>query len=1065
MAIGRFDILEPTNMSVRGILLLLAASSAASLLPASSATLNFDRDIRPILSDDCFMCHGPDEHQRKAKLRLDTPEGAFEDRKTYKIIVPGSAAQSRLFQRISADKPAARMPPPYAPRQLDQRQIDLIKRWIDEGAKYEVHWAYVPPKRPEPPAVKQTAWPRNDIDRFVLARLEQEKLSPSPEADKASLIRRVTLDLTGLPPTPADVDRFLADRGPRAYEKVVDRLLASPHYGERMAVDWLDLARYSDTHGFHIDSHRDMWRWRDWVVSAFNRNMPYDEFTVDQIAGDLLPNATAEQKLATGFNRNHMINFEGGAIPEEYQTEYMIDRANTTATTWLGLTMGCARCHDHKYDPIRQVDFYRFNAFFNTIPEKGLDGRAGNAEPVLQLPNESERRELDQIKPRIKTIQADLDEKVVGPLVETWAQTAADHLPDAPREGLLAHYAFDGNLSDSSGNYRTARIVAGDPSFGDGAVDRAINFNGDAVVRLANGVALDGPFTVALWVRPGGKKDGEIRIFQKTDEAGHGLELAMDEYRVIPELQYGTHLVLRLKGDGGHGIEVRMAKLLTTDRWTHVAIAYDGSAKAAGVQVFIDGTPAELQIAADHMTVRMGNAAAVEIGARDHGYKGGIDDFRIYGRALNASEIDELAHHEGIKPLVAIPVIKRKKEQKEAISTYFLTYAAPDSMRAEQAELVKLEAREHALNLAIPTVMVMQEMEKPRDTFVLGRGQYDNHKEKVTPGVPSFLPPLPAGAAANRLTLARWIVSPDNPLTARVAVNRFWQQYFGIGVVETAEDFGSQGEAPSHPALLDWLASEFVRSKWDVKAMQRMIVTSATYRQSARVSPELLEKDPRNRLLARGARFRLPAEFVRDNALAASGLLVDQVGGPGVLPYQPKGLWEELSFGDVYSAQTYVPGHGADLYRRSLYTFIKRTSPPPVMSTFDAPDREKCTARRTRTNTPLQALELLNDPTFVEAARALAQRMMIEGGRDAGARINYGFRLATARRPEPRERQIFRDLEERELSVYKKDEQSAAKLIAAGESKPDPRLNPAELAAWTTVASMILNLDETITRE
>ena len=1037
-----------------------AALFAIPLVAATPGKIDFDRDIRPILSDNCFACHGPDEAQRKAKLRLDTSDGAFEDRKTYKIVVPGDSANSRLYQRISAEKKAARMPPPYAQRQLTPAQVDLIKRWIDEGAKYEIHWAWIAPRRPDPPAAKNRKWPRNDIDRFVLARLEQENLAPSPEADKTTLIRRVTLDLTGLPPTPEDVERFLADKSPGAYQKVVDRLLASPRYGERMAVDWLDLARYSDTHGYHIDSHRDMWRWREWVIDAFNHNMPYDEFTVDQIAGDLLPGATTEQKIATGFNRNHMINFEGGAIPEEYQVEYVVDRANTTATTFLGVTMGCARCHDHKYDPIRQKDFYSFYAFFNTIPEKGLDGKDGNAEPVLQLVPNGIRPELDSINARLKELKPQFDEKLINPLVAEWEKTALDHLPEAPRAGLLAHYEFDGNLSDSSGNYRTARLVAGDPGFGGGAVGRAISFNGDGVVTLANGVPLDGPFSLALWIRPGGKKDGEVSIFRRPGASAPVLELAMDEFEVIPERRYGTHLIVRL-----NGLEVRAVDRIPTEEWAHVTISYDGSGKAAGIHLFVDANPVGLTTVTDRFNGPVSGTAPIEIGARSKGYKGAIDDFRIYGRTLTPEEINELARHESIKQLLATPLIKRDNEQKREVAEYFLTYAAPRALESDHAEYLRLKTRQHELDLVIPTAMVMREAEKPRDTFILGRGMYDNPKEKVTPGVPSFLPPLPSAAPLNRLTLARWMVDPKNPLTARVEVNRLWQAFFGDGLVETAEDFGSQGDPPSHPLLLDWLATEFVRNQWDMKAMIRLIVNSATYRQSSRVTPELLEKDPRNRLLARGARFRLAAEFVRDNALAVSGLLQEQLGGPSVLPYQPAGLWEELAFGDVYSAQAYVQGHGPDLYRRSLYTFEKRTVAPASLNIFDMPDREKCTARRSRTNTPLQSLVLLNDPTYVEAARALAQRMLLEGGHDPGTRINYGFRLATARRPEPRERQVFRDMAERELSIYRKDETSAEKLLAVGESKPDPRLDKAELAAWTTVASMLLNMDETITRE
>ena len=1052
---------------MRGLLsvgvFLFAGMTVPPVHAATNTNVNFDRDVRPILSDNCFSCHGPDAEQRKANLRLDTADGALEDRKSYKIIAPGDSANSRLYQRITAEKPAMRMPPPYSNHKLTPEQIDLLKRWIDSGAKYEVHWAYVAPVQPEPPTVKNKRWPRNDIDRFVLAHLEKENLPPSPEADKTTLIRRVTLDLTGLPPTPAEVDHFLADKSPNAYEKVVDRLLASPRYGERMAVDWLDLARYSDTHGYHIDSHRDMWHWRDWVISAFNRNMPYDEFTVDQIAGDLLPNGTTEQKLASGFNRNHMINFEGGAIPEEYQVEYVVDRVSTTSTTWLGLTMGCARCHDHKYDPIKQKDFYSFYAFFNTIPENGLDGRGGNATPVLQLPSDEEARELDRIKPRIAALSAGLDPKITDPLAEEWAVHALDHLPEAPRDHLLAHYEFDGNYADSSGHYRKARVAGASPSFGSGPVGKSVELNSTSLA-LGNGIPLNGPLSIAFWMNPGGDKRGELSVLRKADPDGCALQIALDPYQVIPGLRYGTHLIVRIRNSKGQSFELRSEGVLKTDKWTHVVLNNDGTGSASGIQIFVDGRPFEMAAGASAFAAP-NPGDAFELGSADHGFRGSIDDLRFYGAPLTPEQATELFQDEGIKAVLAVPAVERTKEQKHTISEYYLTFTAPQPLRDEHAELRRLEGREKELNERIPTTMVMQEMEKPRETFILGRGQYDNHKEKVAPNVPAFLPPLPKNAPLSRLSLARWMVDPQNPLTARVAVNRYWQSYFGVGLVETAEDFGSQGDPPSHPQLLDWLATEFIRRKWDVKAMQRLIVTSATYRQSSRVTPDLLERDPRNRLLARGSRFRLEAEFVRDNALAASGLLFEQTGGPGVMSYQPKGLWEELAFGGYYSAQNYVQSHGPDLYRRSLYTFWKRTVPPAALATFDAPDREKCIARRARTNTPLQALDLLNDTTYVEASRALASRMILEGGRDPGSRITYGFRLATSRRPDPKERRIFRDMVERELSVYGKDEAAAEKLIAVGESKPDPGIGKSELAAWTTVASMMLNLDETITRE
>jgi mono/diheme cytochrome c family protein len=787
------------------------AAAPAKAAPIAAGPVDFDRQIRPILSDNCFRCHGPDEKERKARLRLDRKEDAFKElRSGGYAIVPGHASRSVLIGRVTAEDPHERMPPPKTNKRLTPAQIDLLRRWIDQGAGWSEHWAFVPPKRPALPRVADRAWPRNAIDHFVLARLEAEGLAPAPQADKIRLIRRATLDLTGLPPTPAEVDAFLADQSPDAYEMVVDRLLASPHFGERMALDWLDAARYADTHGYHIDSGRDMSRWRDWVIDAFNTNKPFDRFTVEQVAGDLLPGATRAQQIASGFNRNHMINFEGGAIPAEYQNAYIVDRVNTTATVWLGLTIACAQCHDHKYDPISQKDYYRFYAFFHNVPENGLDGAKGNAVPLLRTPTPRQEQRLAELDAAIKQLD-----------------------------------------------------------------------------------------------RPQGKP---------------------------------------------------------------------------------------------------------------------------------------------------VPLPARERLVK---------------LRAERAEIEK----------QIPTTMVMQEMARPRDTFVLLRGEYDKKGEKVSAGTPAALPPLPAGAPPDRLGLARWLVDPANPLTARVAVNRIWQLFFGTGLVKTAEDFGSQGEPPSHPELLDWLAVEFMgpaagpRGRglpppWDVKALVRLIVTSATYKQSSSVAPALYARDPENRLLARGPRLRLHAEFLRDQVLAVSGLLDRRIGGPSVFPYQPAGLWQELaSRGDSrnWSAQFYVQSHGRDLYRRTMYTFWKRTSPPPSLMTFDAPDRETCVVRRARTNTPLQALVLLNDPTYVEASRKLAERMMTEAG-TPDERIAFAFRLATARRPSAEEVGVLRQVFERQLGKYRADAAAARKLLAIGEAPRNERLPEAELAAWTIVASMILNLDETVTK-
>jgi hypothetical protein len=1038
---------------------LLWLLAAAPIFAAPK--VDFDREIRPLLSDKCYTCHGPDEKQRQAGLRFDTKEGGA------RVIAPGDSAKSRLFQRISAANKATRMPPAASGLSLSDSQIDLIRRWIDQGAEWERHWSYVAPQRPPVPAVKRRGWIRDPIDAFVLARLEREGLAPSPEAGKAALLRRASYDLTGLPPTPAELDSFEADKFADAYEKRVDAMLRSVHYGERMAMQWLDLARYADTHGYHIDSHRDMWPWRDWVIDAFNRNMPFDRFTIEQLAGDLLPDPTRQQKIATGFNRNHMINFEGGAIAEEYQTEYVVDRVEATSTVWMGMTLGCARCHDHKYDPVKQKEFYQFFAFFNSIPEKGLDGRAGNAEPMLPLPSSVQKRDLDAVESEIEARERALPEKEIAALQAEWAKTRLATLPASPRNGLIAHYEMDGHLADTSGFYRHGRITRGEVTYAEGPPGRSAVLSGETEVRFSDpnpAQPADESFSVALWARANTRT--EMAILQALDESGAGFELALDEASVIPDLKRGSHLRFSLiRQAPDDAIRIQTRQRFVQGSWLHAAVIYDGSRKASGLTLYVDGTPQAVDILADGLSGPAPGSAPLRIGWKKFAnpFKGQIGGLRIYNRVLAPAEVEGLAFDEPVR--AALSAVKPSKDQSERLRDYFLTRDAPEHIRAAHADLKRLETRKAELRKIIPTVMVMEEMEKPRDTFVLGRGDYRNHLEKVTAAVPSALPPLPDGAPRNRLGLAQWLVDPAHPLTARVAVNRYWQMYFGAGLVKTAEDFGSQGEAPSHPELLDWLATEFIRSGWDVRAMQRLIVTSAAYRQSSRVSGELLEKDPENRLLARGPRFRLPAEMVRDNALAIGGLLNERIGGPSVFPYQPKGLWEETAYGDVFSAQTYSPGSGPDLYRRSMYSFWKRTSPPPSLNTFDAPDREKCTARRTRTNTPLQALVLMNDPAYVEAARALAQRMIVEAGRDPSARIDFAFRLATARRPGAKERQVLRDLAERETAEYKRNPEAAAKLIHVGESKTNANIDASELAAWTTVASVILNLDETITKQ
>ncbi|MBI3410761.1 MAG: PSD1 domain-containing protein [Planctomycetes bacterium] len=803
-------------MRLAAVFLVLAISpardhSACGQSPVGqSKAIEFNRDIRPILSDACFLCHGPAKGARKGGLRFDNSEGAFADLGGYKAIVPGSLNDSRMWQRINEKDPEKQMPPPKSGRKLLAKQIELLGLWIEQGAKWESHWGFNPPKRPPLPVVKNADWCKNPVDRFVLARLEREGLQGAAEATKETMIRRVTLDLTGLPPTISEIDAFLRDTSPGAYEKVVERLLASPRYGERMVLEWLDSARYADSNGYQTDGARAMWPWRDWVIDALNKNMPFDQFTIEQIAGDMLPNPTVAQKVATGFHRNHMLNGEGGRIAEESRVDYVVDRVDTTFTVWLGLTAGCARCHDHKYDPLPQKEYYQLYAYFNQIAESGgVDRRNNTAAPVIELPTEEQSKKIEDAREKLHRL---------------------------------------------IGDYFLGRIA----------------------------------------------KDADVK------------------------------------------------------------------------------------------------------------------------KAFKSA----------------------KKELTDAQNAVVIT-------------------------------MIMEERKEPRETFVLVRGLYNKYADKVGAGIPKSLPHLPKGAPNNRLGFAKWLVDRDNPLTARVIVNRYWQMFFGAGLVKTSEDFGAQGETPSHPELLDWMASEFMAPSpqpspprgeggphaWDVKAMHRLIVTSAAYRQSTRVGPAILEKDPDNRLLTRGPRSRLNAFLLRDQALALSGLLVEKMGGPPVRPYQPPGIWEDFSFNQI----RYTQDKGEKLYRRSLYTFWRRSIGPPNM--FDTAARQVCTVRQPRTNTPLHALTLLNDVTYVEAARVWAQRLMKEGGKTPVQRLHLAFRMVTARQPTAAEQTVLLRGFERALAQYQNDREGALKLVSTGEYPRDAHLDVAELAAYTAVTSMILNLDEALTKE
>jgi hypothetical protein len=1033
----------------------VAASCASVGRGGAEPELQYNRDIRPILSAHCFACHGPDAAKRKANLRLDNAASGTADLGGRHAIVPGDPGASELYVRVSHEDESDRMPPAKFGRRLTADQVATLKRWIEQGAKWQPHWSLLTPKRPPAPTVTQVEWPRNSIDRFILARLDSEGLSPALEADRETLIRRVSLDLTGLPPTPEEVDAFLTDDSAGAFERVVDRLLASPRFGERMAARWLDAARYADTNGYQSDGERFMWRWRDWVIQAFNANTPFDRFTIEQLAGDLLPNPTLDQRIATGFNRNHRGNAEGGIIPEEYAAEYVADRVETTATVWMGLTIGCARCHDHKFDPISQRDFYKLFAYFNNVPEKGRAVKFGNSPPLIKAPTPDQQAQLSALEQELSAVERRLDElePAIASSQEAWARRIrGEDLDWTIQENLIAQLPFDADSSEPG--RRAFRAEGG--AFASGRMGGAAEFDG---VRIfdAGDIApfgFDDRFTLAGWVRPSGAHGGTI-ISRMTDSAegdGYAIVLARGKLQV--------NLVKRWLDDA---LRVETELALDPDRWSHVAVTYDGSRLAAGVKVYLDGRPAKTRVLLDELNQSFKTSQPLRIGGGngpDGRFVGRIDDVRIYGAVLEPCAVAAVATSQTVSAIAGIEPARRSEGQAWKLRACFLAEYAPEAVRKATRAAIELRQRREALVESFPTTMVMKEVAVPRPTFLLLQGQYDRPGERIRAGVPDCLPPILPEAEANRLAFARWLTNASHPLTARVAVNRYWQMLFGNGLVKTVDDFGVQGEWPSHPELLDWLAAEFVDSGWDVKATLRRIVCSATYRQSSRATPSLRLRDPENRLLARGPRLRLPAEMIRDQALAAGGLLAERLGGPSVKPYQPEGLWRDLA-----EVKEYLQGHGADLYRRGLYTFWKRTVAPPSMVAFDAATRETCTVRESRTNTPLQALTLLNDVTYVEAARALAARAMREGGPEPQRRIARAFRIVTAREPNATEISVLCDGYRAHLAHFRANPGAAVAMTTAGESRGEPSHDVSELAATSVIAGVILNLDEAITKE
>ncbi|MBL9152889.1 MAG: PSD1 domain-containing protein [Verrucomicrobiales bacterium] len=1044
--------------------LLLCLVSIAGVVRAEDR-LQFNRDIRPILSDACFHCHGPDEKERKGGLRLDLKEHAFQPGKSGAIpIVPGRPDDSEILVRVlleSADPD--HMPPPKSGKSLTPAQKDTLRRWIEQGAEYQGHWAFITPDRPAIPTIEGHPHP---VDAFLADRLRREGLALQPEADRATLLRRVSLDLTGLPPTLAELDAFERDTAPDAYEKAVDRLLASPHFGERMALEWLDLARYADSNGFQSDGSRQMWLWRDWLIGAYNRNLPFDRFTIEQLAGDLLPGATEDQIIATGFNRNHRLNGEGGRIQEEWFVETVIDRVETTGMTWMALTLNCARCHDHKYDPLTQREFYQLFAFFNSNQESGvLEGGDGkNTAPVLRVAGAAQKAELARLDAAVAAAEAEVKAAPtrVAAALAAW---------EAEQRQILAR-------GDRAAVWQSA------------AGETAKSLGGATLTRQPDGSWLatgtnppNDTYEIALPLPAG--TFGGVRLEVLPDPALPNQSLGRGSNGNF--VLSGVELTLRTPGQpdqpvplaravadyeqSGYGIAEILANAKVPGSKGPKGWAVDGNAADKRLPrraMFLPATPVTVAAPAV-LTVTLRHQA----GFRDHN----IGRFRL-SLTTHDPALVQLDGGSGLpQPILAILATDppaRTAEQTRALETYYRGLPAHPLSRA-QAALETAKASRKAVEEAIPSVMIMKEAAQPKDAFILTRGEYDKPTDKVTRGLPAVLPPLEKGEPLNRLGLARWLVSGEHPLTARVWINREWERLFGTGIVKTSENFGSQAEWPSHPELLDWLAVEFVSptrlpavqgrpaTSWDMKAMIKFLVTSRAYRQSSATTPALVARDPENRLLARGPRFRLRGELVRDQALAAGGLLVPTLGGPSVRPYMPEGVWDETSrYGDLrgYQADT-----GDGLYRRTLYTIWKRTGAPPTLLLFDAPTREVCTPKRSRTNTPLQALALLNETTYVEAARALAQRMIREGGATAADRLAAGYRLATARRPDAATLQLLVQGYERRLTTFRAAPDSARAYISHGASRPDPALDPAELAAYTVSASILLNLDRVVTRD
>ena len=1022
---------------------LFASFILLPLAAGAEERVQFNRDIRPFLSDTCFHCHGPDKNKREADLRLDDESAAKAELGGYAAIVPGNPDKSEAMRRILTTDADDQMPPPDSGHKLTAEQKELFRRWIAEGAVYQKHWAFTPIVKPE---VKGDA-----IDAFIQRKLAKAGLQPSPLATPETQLRRVTLDLTGFPPTLEEADAFLADVKARgleiAYSAVVDRLFKSPRYGERMAWQWLEAARYADTDGYQNDGPRDMWRWRDWVIDAYNANMPFDQFTIEQIAGDLLPKPTHQQLIATAFNRNARYNSEEGIPIDEFLLENAVDRVDTTATVWMGLTVGCARCHDHKFDPISQTEYYQLIDYFNDVAESGRAVKVGNSEPWIKTPTDEQRTRLEALQSKVAAAKHALNEAEpkLAAAQRQWEKSIAPETA-VVLNGLDHHFTFDAD---------DKRVIAkqGKPVLREGRFGKAATVGGSGNFEVGKipGLIGNGRFSVAFWMKPEDMKKGPVLSNEAANTGRQG---------ILVEFIDG-HLRWNINTRWISGVStIDTVRIFKPGEWVHITLTNDGTQRAAGMTIYVNGEPQPVRVFrnTNSNAAKRGDGSAMNIGYSKHVgfWKGQVDELRFYtSRTLSLEEATLLAAPESPAAIADMPENARTNAQKQLLHTAFLE----NTKVPELIALQKAEADLVAYDDNMPTTMIMADLPEGRPSFVRVRGVYDQLGAQVKPGVPDALPPLPKGAKNDRLAFAKWLVSPEHPLTARVTVNRYWQMLFGRGLVKTTEDFGSQGQLPSHPEVLDWLAADLIENRWNVQALLKTIVLSHTYRQSSAVSAAHLKKDSENLLLARAPRLRLPGNALRDQALLASGLLVEKQGGPSVYPYQPAKLWEEAS------NARYTVGKGDDLYRRSLYTYWKRTLAPPSMAVLDTADREYCSVRSKFTNTPLQALTLLNDITFVEAARKLGERMLTSGGGTDAERITFAFRTLATRAPTPQELTVLTQALNDYRAEFRAEAKAAPATLKVGDSIADKTLPPVELAAATALANVLLNLDETTTRE